>query len=60
MLTSVGELSINKNRNVIIKALRNTSDSSIHYSVAGQGELEKELRNLLEPGAIEKRTCNWI
>lgn len=46
LLISVGELNRNKNHSVIIKALARVKDSNIHYVIAGQGVLEKELNAL--------------
>ena len=43
MVFSVGELNTNKNHQLVIKALGIIKDPSIHYVIAGLGELKDEL-----------------
>lgn len=42
MLLSVGELNENKNHSTVIGAVARLKDPSVHYLIAGQGEIEKE------------------
>ena len=46
MILSVGELNSNKNHEVIIRAIAGLKNESIHYLIAGQGELEGYLEIL--------------
>jgi len=46
LILSVGELNENKNHEVVIKAIAERNDSSIHYAIAGRGELKSYLENL--------------
>lgn len=48
VLFSVGELNKNKNHEVVIRALAKLSNPNIHYIVAGRGNLESYLNELLE------------
>lgn len=48
IILSVGELNRNKNHSTIIQAVAELGDSSVHYVVAGQGELKEELEKLAE------------
>ena len=47
-LLSVGELSVRKNHRVVIKALAKIGDKNLKYFIAGEGELEQELKELVE------------
>ena len=47
-LLSVGELSVRKNHRVVIEALAKISDKNLKYFIAGEGELEQELKELVE------------
>lgn len=47
MLLSVGELSERKNHQVVIKALSEMKNKKIKYFIAGQGNLQNELENLV-------------
>lgn len=38
LVLSVGELNINKNHQIILKALAEVGDTSIHYAIAGKGD----------------------
>ena len=44
VVLSVGELNVNKNNRVIIKALERLKESNIHYILCGVGEQEKALQ----------------
>jgi len=52
VLLSVGELIPRKNHEVVIKAIASLNDKSIHYLVAGEGELMSYLTNLATRLAI--------
>lgn len=47
VLLSVGELNANKNHESVIKAVSKLEDKNIHYVIAGDGELNEYLRNLV-------------
>ena len=46
VLTSVGDLNKNKNHEIIIRALHKLNDKTIHYIIAGKGELYDYLLDL--------------
>ena len=46
LLVSVGELNKNKNHQVIIKAVAQLNDANVHYMIAGNGPLQKDLLEL--------------
>ena len=48
MLLSVGELSVRKNHQVVLDALAKLNDPSIHYFIAGKGDLGDELQKKAE------------
>lgn len=56
MLLSVGELNQNKNHAVVIRALAAMNNNSIHYFIAGQGELKDELIQL----AYNLKICGQV
>lgn len=55
LLLSVGELNHNKNHQIIIESLANIKDSTVHYCIAGQGELEEYLKNKAKSLGIENQ-----
>ena len=55
LLVSVGELNKNKNHEVVIRALSQMSDSSVHYAIAGTGPLKAYLENLAKELHVEDR-----
>lgn len=55
MLLSVGELNKNKNHAVVIRALVALNNKSIHYFIAGQGELKEKLLQLAGRLGIRRR-----
>lgn len=55
LLLSVGELNKNKNHEVIIKALAKIKKDDIHYVIAGEGELDKELKALAAESGLKDR-----
>jgi len=48
VLLSVGELNKNKNHEVVIRALAELGDPSVHYVICGRGALSTYLRELAE------------
>lgn len=51
MLLSVGELSIRKNHNAVMEALKRLNDNRLHYFIAGIGKLEDAYKkNAEQPG----------
>lgn len=55
VLLSVGELNVNKNHEVVIKALAQISNPNIHYCIAGHGEREQYLIDLATSLEVEKQ-----
>ncbi|AMB99868.1 hypothetical protein AWM75_07765 [Aerococcus urinaehominis] len=47
VITSVGQLSVRKNHEVIIKAIKQISNAKIKYLIIGEGELREYLENLI-------------
>ncbi len=56
VLLSVGELNINKNHQIVIKALKEIPDNSIHYVIAGKGNQKDYLETL----ASELKVCERL
>lgn len=48
MLLSVGELSVRKNHQIVIRALKELNNPRIKYFIAGQGELQEYLTELIK------------
>lgn len=48
LLVSVGELNLNKNHQVVIRAIAKLNDEKIHYVIAGKGSEYGNLKNLSE------------
>lgn len=55
VLFSVGELSIRKNHQVVINALKENVDTEVIFIIAGTGELRQTLRELAQRLGIENR-----
>ena len=55
LLASVGELNTNKNHQIVIRAVAELNDSSIHYIIAGQGSEYEHLKNLAEDLGIGRQ-----
>lgn len=55
ILISVGELNINKNNKVIIKALQELEDKKIHYLLCGVGDMELELKKFSNICGIDEQ-----
>lgn len=54
-LLSVGELNSNKNHEIIIQLLAHENNKKIHYAVAGCGELEEYLNDLIVKLKVEEQ-----
>lgn len=55
LVLSVGELNANKNHEAVIRALARIKDKSIHYAIAGTGDLLDYLENLANELGISDR-----
>lgn len=55
LLLSVGELNVNKNHQVILRALAMLEDANIHYAIAGRGDQQEKLEALARELGIEKQ-----
>lgn len=55
ILLTVGELIPRKNHATIIKAIAEMKNSRVHLFIAGEGELEKELKTLVEKEGMEEK-----
>lgn len=55
MLISVGELNVNKNHEVVIKALASLDNPNIKYVICGQGSLEKYLSQMVKELRLESQ-----
>ena len=53
LLLSVGELNENKNHQVIIKAIANLNDATVHYAIAGVGDKKEFLLDLTKELGVE-------
>ena len=53
LLISVGELSVRKNHQIIIRALNAVNDSNIYYIVVGEGALNNELKSIDKTGRLK-------
>lgn len=55
MLLSVGELSIRKNHEVVIRALHELYNPNVKYFICGMGELEGYLKKIIQELDMEKQ-----
>ena len=55
LLLSVGELNVNKNHQVVVKALAKLDNKNVHYAIAGVGEQKEKLLNLAKELGIENQ-----
>lgn len=55
LVLSIGELNENKNHEIVIKAISEMGDASIHYVIAGSGEKRAELQDLAYKLGVEKQ-----
>lgn len=47
VIISVGELNVNKNHQIVIKAMAKMNDPRVHYCIAGHGDLFDELQQIV-------------
>lgn len=55
LLLSVGELNVNKNHQVVIKAISKLGDPNIHYAIAGEGEKKDYLLQLANEYGVSQQ-----
>lgn len=55
LLVSVGELNENKNHSIILKALGQIKDKTIHYVIAGEGPLRESLLTIAKREGCEEQ-----
>ena len=55
LLISVGELSMRKNHQVVLKAISNLKDSNIHYAIAGTGNKKDYLLGVAKELGVSNR-----
>lgn len=55
LLLSVGELNVNKNHQVVVKALAKLNNKDVHYAIAGLGNQKENLLNLARELGVEKQ-----
>ena len=54
-ILSIGELNKNKNHETVIRAIANIDDKSVHYAIAGNGDLHDYLMKLANELGIAER-----
>lgn len=52
VLLSIGELSVRKNHQVVIKALNEINNSNVYYVIVGKGKLFEELKEIDNTGRL--------
>ena len=55
MILSVGELNVNKNHKIVLESLAKINDPSLHYFIAGEGELKESLIEMAKKLSIDKQ-----
>lgn len=55
LLLSIGELNVNKNHQVVLKALAKLKNDNVHYAIAGLGDQKENLLNLAKELGVEKQ-----
>ena len=55
LLLSVGELNVNKNHQVVLKALAKLENKTVHYAIAGVGDQKENLLNLAKELGVENQ-----
>ena len=55
LLLSIGELNVNKNHQVVVKALAKLNNKDVHYAIAGLGNQKENLLNLARELGVEKQ-----
>lgn len=55
LLLSIGELNVNKNHQVVVKALAKLNNKNVHYAVAGLGNQKENLLNQARELGVENQ-----
>ena len=55
IILSVGELNVNKNHKIVVRAIRELKDKKIHYVIAGKGNQDKYLGELAREIGVENQ-----
>lgn len=55
LLLSIGELNVNKNHQVVVKALAKLNNKNVHYAIAGLGDQKENLLNLAKELGVENQ-----
>lgn len=55
LLLSIGELNVNKNHQVVLRALAKLDNKNVHYAIAGVGDQKDNLLNLAKELGIENQ-----
>lgn len=55
LLLSIGELNVNKNHQVVVKALARLNNKNVHYAIAGLGDQKDNLLNLAKELGVENQ-----
>lgn len=55
LLLSIGELNVNKNHQVVVKALARLSNKNVHYAIAGLGDQKDNLLNQAKNLGVESQ-----
>ena len=55
LLLSIGELNVNKNHQVVVKALAKLNNKNVHYAIAGQGNQKENLLDQAEELGVERQ-----
>ena len=55
LLLSIGELNVNKNHQVVLRALAKLDNKNVHYAIAGVGDHKDNLLNLAKELGIENQ-----
>lgn len=55
LLFSIGELNVNKNHQVVVKALAKLENKNVHYAIAGVGDQKENLLSLAKELGVENQ-----
>ena len=55
LLLSIGELNVNKNHQVVVKALAKLENKNVHYAIAGVGDQKENLLNLAKELGVDNQ-----
>ena len=55
LLLSIGELNVNKNHQVVVKALARLNNTNVHYAIAGLGDQKDNLLNQAKNLGVESQ-----